>query len=78
MGVVVTLKALARNRSEAAEGLFARALERVHATDVDGSWQLAAGSWQINTLLDHLETNSPHTAELVARTRHLSQEVLGE
>ena len=74
LGVVVTLKALARQRPEEAERLWIRALQRVDATDV------AAGDWQrrIGSLLDHLETRSPPTADLVARTRQLSQEVLGE
>ncbi len=70
MGVIVTLKALARNRPEAAEGLFVRALHRADATDVAGDWQLRIGS-----LLDHIETSSPPTAGLVSRTRQLSREV---
>jgi hypothetical protein len=73
MGVIVTLKALARNRPEAAEGLLVRALERVDATDVAGDWQL-----RISSLLDHLETSSPPTAELASRTRRLSREVFSE
>jgi predicted nucleotidyltransferase len=73
MGVVVTLKALARNRPELAEDLFVRALRRVDATDVAGSWQLRIGS-----LLDHIVTTSPPTADLVSRTRQLSREVLDE
>jgi hypothetical protein len=73
MGVVVTLKALARNRSEAAEGLMLRALQRVDATDVDGDWQLRIGS-----LLDHIETRSTSTADLVSRTRQLSRDVFRE
>ena len=73
MGVVVTLKALARNRSEAAEGLMLRALQRVDATDVDGDWQLRIGA-----LLDHIETRSPSTADLVSRTRQLSRDVFRE
>jgi hypothetical protein len=73
MGVVVTLKALARNRPVAAEALLARALERVDATDVAGDWPLRVGS-----LLDQLETSSPATTDLVSRVRQLSREVLGE
>ena len=73
MGVVVTLKALARNRLEAAEGLLLRALERVDATDVAGDWQLRIGS-----LLDHIVTSSPATADLVSRTRHLARQVFSE
>jgi len=73
MGVIVTLKALARNRSEAAEGLMLRALQRVDATDVAGDWQLRIGS-----LLDHIETRSPPTADLVSRARQLSREVFRE
>jgi hypothetical protein len=73
MGVIVTLKALARNRPEVAEGLFVRALQRVDATDVAGDWQLRIGS-----LLDHIVTSSPPTADLVSRTRQLVREVLGE
>ncbi len=73
MGVVVTLKALARNRPEAAEKLWARALRRVDAPDVGGDWPRRIGS-----LLDHLEAASPSTADLVSRTRQLTQDVLGE
>ena len=73
MGVIVTLKALARNRPEAAEGLLVRALQRVDATDVAGDWQLRIGS-----LLDHIETSSPRTADLVSRTRRLSREIFSE
>ena len=73
MGVVVTLKALARNRAEAAEGLWLRALQRVDAADVAGDWQL-----RIDHLLDHVLTRSPATADLVSRTRRLSWEVLGD
>jgi hypothetical protein len=73
MGVIVTLKALARNRPEAAEGLFVRALQRVDAKDVTGDWQLRIGA-----LLDHIETSSPPTADLVSRTRQLSRKVLSE
>jgi hypothetical protein len=40
MGVVVTLKALARNRPDAAEDLLAGALQRLEATDVAGDWQV--------------------------------------
>ena len=73
MGVVVTLKALSRNRPDAAEELFARALERADATDVAGDWRLRTRS-----LLDLVVTRSPHTADLVRRTRQLSRDVLGE
>ena len=73
MGVVVTLKALARNRPGAAEDLMVRAVQRVGATDVAGDWQLRIGS-----LLDHIVSSSPLTADLVSRTRQLSREVLGE
>ena len=73
MGIIVTLKALARNRPEMAEGLMVRALQRVDAPDVDGNWQL-----RIGTLLDHIATDSPRTADLVFRTRRLSREVFGE
>lgn len=71
MGVVVALKALARNRPEAAEGLLARALHRVDATDVAGDWQV-----RIDSLLDQIVTGSPATADLVSRTRQLSRDVL--
>src|SRR6476469_1554610 len=47
MGVVVTLKALARHRPDAAEDLLARALQRVDAADVAGHWPL-----RIDSLLD--------------------------
>jgi len=73
MGVIVTLKALARNRPEAAEGHWVRALQRVDATDVAGDWQLRIGS-----LLDHIVSSSPSTADLVSRTRELSREVLSD
>jgi predicted nucleotidyltransferase len=73
MGVIVTLKALARNRPEVAEGLLARALQRVNATDVGGDWQLRIGS-----LLDHIVRGSPATADLVSRTRQLSRQVFPE
>ncbi len=72
MGVVVTLKALARHRPEEAEALFARARRRVGATDVVGDWQL-----RIDALLDRLVALGPPGADLVARTRRLSREVLG-
>ena len=73
MGVVVTLKALARNRPEPAERLFVRALQRVNATDVAGDWQL-----RIESLLDHIEAQSPSSADLVSRTRQLFGEVFRE
>jgi hypothetical protein len=73
MGVVVTLKALARNRPEVAERVLALALQRVDATDVAGSWELRIGS-----LLDRLATSGPPTADLVSRTRRLSREVFGD
>jgi len=73
MGVIVTLKALARNRPEVAEGLMVRALRRVDTADVAGDWPLRIGS-----LLDHIETRSPPTADLVSRTRQLSRDVLSE
>ena len=73
MGVIVTLKALARHRPEEAERLWIHALKRVDATDVAGDWQRRIGS-----LLDQLETRAPPTADLVARTRQLSQEVFNE
>jgi hypothetical protein len=73
MGVVVTLKALARNRPEAAERLWVGALERVGAADTVGDWPVRIGS-----LLDHLEASSPPPADLVSRTRRLSHDVLGE
>jgi predicted nucleotidyltransferase len=72
MGVVVTLKALARNRTEEAEALFARALRRVGATDVVGDWPL-----RIDALLDRLVILGSPGADLVARTRRLSRDVLG-
>lgn len=70
MGVVVTLKALARNQPETAEVLFDRALQRVGATDVAGDWRRRTDS-----LLDRIETTSPDTADLVCRARRLSREV---
>ena len=73
MGAVVALKSLARNRPEVAEGLWVRALQRVDAKDVAGDWQL-----RIDSLLDHIVASSPSTADLVARTRQLSREVLSE
>ena len=73
MGVVVTLKALARRRPEAAvEDVFAAALRRVDAPNVAGSWQR-----RIASLLDHVGATSPPTADLVVRTRQLAREVLG-
>jgi hypothetical protein len=72
MGVVVTLKALARNRPETAEDLFAGARRRVDADDVTGHWHV-----RIGTLLDRIETADPAIADLVSRTRQLSREVLG-
>jgi hypothetical protein len=71
MGVVVTLKALARHRPEEAEELFLLALRRVGATDVAGDWRL-----RIDTLLDHLVALGPPSADLVPRTRRLSEDVL--
>ena len=73
MGVIVTLKAIARNRPEAAEGLWLRTLQRVDAADVAGDWELRIGS-----LLDSIATSCPRTAELVSRTRRLSREVLSD
>ena len=73
MGVVVTLKALARDRPEAAEGLWLRALQRVDASDVAGSWPL-----RIESLLDRLAATSPPTGDLVSRTRRLAHDVLRE
>ena len=73
MGVVVTLKALARDRPEEAEALWARALHRVDAGDVDGDWKT-----RVRALLDHLASSGPPMAALVPRTRRLSSEVLGE
>ena len=70
MGVIVTLKALARDRPETAERLFALALQRVHATDAPGDWQQRIGS-----LLDQLEAGSPPTADLVPRTRRLTDDL---
>ena len=72
MGVVTTLKALARNRPEVAEEQLIRALQRADSADVVGDWQL-----RIDSLLDHIVTSSPPTADLVARTRRLSQDVFG-
>ena len=72
MGAVVTLKALARDRPQAAEDLMARALQRAGCADVSGGWSL-----RIAALLDHIETSSPATADLVSRTRQLAREVLG-
>ena len=72
MGVVVTLKALARRRPDEAEALWARALQRVEAVDVAGEW-----APRIDALLEQLATSSPDTADLVTRTRRLSREVLG-
>jgi hypothetical protein len=43
------------------------------ATDVAGDWPLRIGS-----LLDHIETRSPSTADLVSRTRQLSRDVFSE
>jgi hypothetical protein len=73
MGVVVTLKALARGRPEAAEDLFVRARRRVNAADVAGAW-----SQRIGSLLDGIATSSPDSADLVARTRQLARDLLGE
>jgi len=50
-----------------------RALRRVDAADVAGDWALRIGS-----LLDHIETRSPPTADLASRTRQLSRDVLSE
>jgi hypothetical protein len=65
------VKALARHRPELAEDLWAGALDRVGAADVGGDWRV-----RIDALLDRLETSSPPLADLVARTRLLSYEVL--
>lgn len=73
MGVVVTLKALARNRPDEAEDLWARALNRAGSTDVGGDWSL-----RIASLLDRIEAASPATADLASRTRRLSRDVLGD
>jgi hypothetical protein len=73
MGVIVVLKAIARNRPEAAESLWIRALRRVDAVNVTGDWEIRIGA-----LLDHLATRAPLTADLVSRTRRLSREVLSE
>ncbi len=72
MGVVVTLKALARQRPAQAEILFGQALRRVDGVDVDGDWRL-----RIDSVLDHLDARSPSSTGLVARTRQLSHDVLG-
>ncbi len=73
MGVVVVLKALARNRPETAEDLMVRALQRVDAADVAGEWQR-----RIDSLLDQIATSSPPTADLVSRTRQLSRHVFSD
>jgi hypothetical protein len=72
MGVVVTVKALARRRPEVAEVLFARARARVGAADPAGDWPA-----RIEGLLDQLVASSPQVTDLVSRTRALSREVLG-
>jgi hypothetical protein len=71
MGVVVTLKALARHRPDTAEDLLAGARQRVGAPEVTGSWPE-----RIDVLLDDLATRSPATAGLVSRTRNLARDVL--
>jgi hypothetical protein len=71
MGVVVTLKALARHRPDTAEELLAGARQRVDAPEATGSWPE-----RIDSLLDDLATRSPATADLVSRTRDLAREVL--
>lgn len=73
MGVVVTLKALARRRLDEAEADWALALERVDATDVPGDWRQ-----RIDALLDRLATSRLRSTDLVDRTRLLAAEVLGE
>lgn len=73
MGVVVTLKALARNRPDQAEVLLVRALERADATDVAGSWPL-----RIDSLLDHIVAASPPTADLASRTLRLARDVFSD
>lgn len=69
MGVVVTLKALARDRPDAAEDLLARAGQRVDAADVAGDWPT-----RIESLLDRVATRS--TDDLVSRVRALARDVL--
>lgn len=64
MGVLVTVKVLARGRDDDAEVLFARARERLDAGDVAGE-----GRQRIDSLLDHIATSSPDTADLVSRTQ---------
>lgn len=73
MGVVVTLKALARRQLDEAEADWALALERVDATDVPGDWRQ-----RIDALLDRLATSRLRSTDLVDRTRLLAAEVLGE
>jgi hypothetical protein len=70
MGVVVTLKALARNHPDTAEALLDRARQLVGAADVAGDWRARTDS-----LLDHIETTGPDTVDLVSRVRQLSREV---
>ncbi|WP_395658889.1 hypothetical protein [Nocardioides sp.] len=72
MGVVVTLKTLARQRPADAEEQLAHAAARVGTTVVAGPWTVRVGS-----LLDEVAARSPGTADLVARTRRLAREVLG-
>jgi hypothetical protein len=71
MGVVVTLKALARDRPDTAEDLLAGARQRVGAPEVAGDW-----AERLDSLLDELVTRSPSTADLVSRTRDLARDVL--
>lgn len=71
MGVVVTLKTLARQRPADAEEQLAHAAARLGTTVVAGSWTVRVGS-----LLDEVAARSPGTADLVARTRR-GREVLG-
>jgi len=73
MGVVVTLKALARHRPEQAEELWAAARRRVDPV-VEGS----RDPWptRIEAFLARLEANRPALADLVSRIRLLAHEVL--
>jgi hypothetical protein len=73
MGVVVTLKALARDRPDDAEQQHAHARRRVDVADVPGGWPVRIGA-----LLAHVEAGAPAITDLVSRTRRLARDVLGE
>ena len=72
MGVLVTVKALARGHPEVAEELQLRCCSRIGASDVSGGWPT-----RLAAVLDLVERGDPTTRPLVARVRELARDVLG-